>query len=844
MEPSKIKSPEEFYGFKMGEDRKLARWDKIVEYFKHLDESSPYIKVMEIGKTTMGNPFLLAIISSPENLRNLDRIREISYRIAHPDNLSDNEVNRLIQEGKVVVAMSMSLHASEVGGTQMVSELAYELVTRNDPVVQKIRENTVLLLFPCFNPDGNIMIVDWYNKYLGTEYEGCPLPYLYHKYVGHDNNRDAYALTQVESKLFSKVIYSWYPQAYVDFHQMGSYGSRFSVPPHCDPIYEEIDPLVWVEEQLYGAMIEVKLEAAGKTGYESQCTYTSYPANCWEDSLCYHNITGMLTEAASVKIATPMYIHPHQLDMPTRGRPIYKKQINFPHPWPGGWWRLRDIVEEQKIAAMAVLETAANFKEQILRNMYLKAKRQIELGKTTPPYAFIVSPEQHDPLLVYKLLETLQATDIKIHRASAEFKVDGAIYPKGTYVIFTSQPCRPWILKLLRRTFYPDTPWTRKPDGTPIPPYDLATDTIAEFMGVKLIEVSSPIKGEFETVDVIKPPDGGIEGQSQHGYLLDGRLNESFAAAMNLLRKGIEVYRVVESVEDLPAGAFYIPSKDEIINELREVAKQHHVTFKPASSEDFEKKPIKKARIGIYKRYWGGNIDEGWLRWVLEQYGFEYKSIMDEEIKKGGLINNYDIIILPNDHKSFIIGEGIEEYIRKIMPKFVLPKYPPEYKSGIGKEGTEKLQEFVKAGGTLITLGGASEYVIEEFKLPIRNVVKDLKPKEFLCPGSTLKVNVDVNHPIGYGMPRESLILFRQRYPVFELLYSAREEDYSVVVNYPEENILQSGWLIGEKYLSKKAALIDAKYSKGRIILFGFSPHFRGTTNATFKLLFNSLLLS
>lgn len=838
---TKLLSPEEFYGFRMGAERSFARWDKIVEYFWHLGKS-PCVKIEELGKSTMGNSFLLAIISSPENIKNLDKIRKASLRLSHPKGISTKELETLIAEQKTVISMTMSLHASEVGGTQMSSELAYEIATSDEPEIEKIRKNTVFLLIPCSNPDGNIMVVDWYNKWLGTEYEGCRLPWLYHKYVGHDNNRDAFAINQVESKMLTRLLYKdWYPQAQIDFHHTGSYGARLFIPPYMDPICEHVDPLVWAEQQLYGGMMLVELEAAGKTGIETQGSYPGDMSPAWDDSPCLHNITGMLTESASVKLATPMYIHFQQLEPARRGRPEYKPQIGFPHPWPGGWWRLRDIVEQQKIAAIAALKCASSFKERILRNMYLKANRQIELGKSKPPYAFIVSPKQHDPLTAYNLLNTLMAADVEVHMAKEAFEVNGLTYPDGSYVIFTAQPCRPYILKLLKRTFYPDGPWTRRPDGTPIPPFDTSTDTLAEFMGVGVIEVLKPLKGNFEKCDSIEFPIGEVQA-SDHGYLLDGRLNESFKVVSSLLKNRREIYRALEPVGNLPVGAFYIPAQKDLAEELTKYAKRHHISFFAVKSESFKKKSVKSLRIGMYQRYWGGNMNEGWSRWLLEQYGFTYQTLRDAEVKEGKLADKYDVILLPNDPACLILGEGIEEYYRKRRPKTVLPKYPPEYQSGIGDEGVEKLREFINAGGTLVTFAVASNFAIEKLKLPIRNAVKDLKPKEFLCPGSTLKVNIDTDHSLAYGTAKNSLILFRTNYPVFEIQQSTNSEDYNVVISYPEERMLQSGWLIGEKYLSRKAALIDCKMGKGRIVLFGFIPQFRAQTAATFKFFFNCLI--
>jgi len=837
-----IKSPEEFYGFRMGADRKLARWDRIVEYFWHLDES-PCVKVVELGKSTEGNPFLLAAVSSPENIGNLERIRQESWDLAHPESLPEERLEAIIGDGKAVVSMTMSVHATEIGGTQLSSELAYEVATSDDPDIAKIREGVVFLLVPSSNPDGNIKVVDWYDEQLGTEYEGGPLPFLYHKYVGHDNNRDAFHITQEESKHLTRFLFrEWYPQAQIDFHHTSSYGARFSIPPHMDPLYDEVDPLVWTEQQFYGGAMIMELEAHGKTGVETQATYPADGGPYWDESPIAHCICGMLTESASAKLATPIYVHYQQLEPARRGRPEYRTQMSFPHPWPGGWWGLRDIVEQQKIAALAVLKSAANFREKILRNMHMKALRQIERGRTEPPYAFIIPREQHDPVTASELLTKLKMADVTVHVAEEPFESEGAVYPAGTHVVFTAQACRAYILKLLRRTFYHYGPWSQKPDGTPLPPYDLSTDTLAEFMGVRVLEAPKPFEGRFEECAAIQLPEGAVE-DSKGGYLLDGRLNASFKAVNGLLKSGSKVYRVLEPMDGLPVGAFYIPKGECSVEELDRIAKASHVVLKGPSAEDFEMKRVTSLRVGVYQRYWGGNIDEGWTRWVLEQHGFDYVTVMDEEVKEGGLNEKYDALIIPSDDRRVLLGKEkeVKEYYEKTRPKYVEPKYPPEYRSGLGDDGVEKLKEYVEAGGTLLTFGKASELAIEDLKLPVNNVLKDLKPKEFLCPGSTLKVKIDADHPLAYGVADDTLILFKG-YPAFEVKKAPNNEDYGIVVSYPEERMLQSGWLIGEEHLSNKAALIDARHGKGRIILYGFSPQMRGITAATFKLLFNALI--
>jgi len=841
-----ISSPEEFFGHQMGAERKLARWDRIVEYFNLLAKNSDRIRVVELGKSTEGNPFLLAIITSPENMRNLDRIREMSWRIAHPKGLSKEEVENIIRNGKTVVAMTMSIHASEIGGAQMAPELAYELITSEEPSYQRIRENTVFLLFPSFNPDGQIIVTDWYNKYLGTEYEGMGPQVLYHKYTGHDNNRDAFTLTQVESQMVSHVLYQeWFPQAYIDYHHMGSYSARFYIPPFANPIDKNVDPLIWTEQQLYGAQMMVKLEAAGKMGIENAATYPGEFMPTFNYVPCWNNICGMLTESASARLATPVYVHYHQLTPSSRGRPEYNPQVNFPHPWPGGWWRLRDVVEQQKISALATLEVAANSREMVLRNMYLKATRSIKKGEEDPPYAFIVPPQQTDILTAYKLLKNLHTLAVEIHKAKKDFTANGITYPDGTHIIFLSQPARPFLLSLLQRTFYHDSPWTRQRDGSPLSPYDFATQTLAEFMGVKVVEVAEKFEGDFEKLESFDFPQGSVGGSSGKGYLLDDRLNDSFRAVNRLLKKGVKVFRADEDVKNggrlFPKGSFYIPSAEGVSEALKEVTSELHLTFYALdSAKESAKHEVKSLRIGMYQRYYGGNMDEGWTRWLLEQFEFSYTTVMDKEVKEG-LKDKYDVLILPSEATPMITGEKLEEYYETRLRGMPPPKVPPEYRSGIGKDGVEKVKEFVEAGGTLLVLGEASNFAIEELKVPITNVLKDVKPTDFFCPGSTLKVKVDMTNPLTYGIPEDCLILFRGGL-AFSVKQGERNEDYKVVVSYPDDHLLQSGWLIGEQYLSRKAALIEAKQGKGRIILYGFSPQYRAQMHGTFKFFFNALI--
>ncbi|HSL24156.1 MAG TPA: M14 metallopeptidase family protein, partial [Vicinamibacterales bacterium] len=332
---TQVTPPEKFFGHQLGADRKLARWDRIVEYFRELEKQSDRLQVVDMGRSTMGNPFLLVFISSPANLARLEQYRQMNAKLSDPRGVPEAEIRKVVAEGKAVIIQSMSLHATEVGGSQMAPELAYDLASRTDSETERILENVIFLMIPSFNPDGQVMVTDWYRKYIGTEYEGAGLPWLYHKYVGHDNNRDAFQTNMIESQYMAKVMFrEWIPQAYIDHHHMGSYGARLYVPPYAEPVRPSGDPLVWREISWYGGHIAYKEEEHNKSGIVNAAIYSGWGHFGFHWITPFHNVAGMLTESASARLATPLYIHPDQLRGQTRGLPEYEEQTTFPNPWP------------------------------------------------------------------------------------------------------------------------------------------------------------------------------------------------------------------------------------------------------------------------------------------------------------------------------------------------------------------------------------------------------------------------------------------------------------------------------------------------------------------------------
>jgi hypothetical protein len=832
-----VTSPERFFGFQLGADRQLARWDRIVEYFQLLERESPAVKVVDLGPSTLGNPFLLVIVSSPSNLARLEELRGINARLSDPRGIPDGDIRQLVSQGKAVVLQSMSLHATEVGGTQMAPELVYDLVSRTDEGTRRILDEVITLVIPSFNPDGQIMVADWYRQTVGTEYEGVNYPSLYHTYTGHDNNRDAFQTNMIESQYMAQVMFrEWIPQAYVDHHHMGSYGARIYVPPYAEPIRPAADPLVWREMSWYGAHVAYKEEEADLSGVVNAAIYSGWGHFGFHWITPFHNIAGMLTESASARLASPLFIHPDQLRGSRRGMPEYEAQTTFPNPWPGGWWRLRDIVERQKVSAWAVLDLAARNRETVLWNAYLKAKRQTERGAAGSPTAYVIPAAQHDRLTAATLVNKLLVQGIEVRRATAEFVHQGRVYGAGSFVVPMAQPKMGVIRWLLGQTNYPDNSYTRDADGNPIRPYDMGADVMAEFMGVRVDPVDGTVPGTLETLAGPLASDGGVT-HGAFGYVLDGRLNAAFRAVNLLLDKGVAVRRVTAAgTAGVRAGDFVVADMAPAVGQ--DVARRTGVEF---ASLEVDVSPVaatvRRLRVGMYQRYYGGNMDEGWTRWLLEQWGFPSTSLKDAEIKAGRLASKYDVIILPADRLAGMTGER-----ESGGPGGQPSDYPPEYRSGFGDDGVNALKAFVEAGGTLLTFGEAASLPIERFELPLRNVVADLPSREFWCPGSTLHMAVAADHPLAYGMPETALATFLAGSQAWEVVPTARNERVETIIRFPERDLLQSGWLIGEGVIAKKAAMVSVEVGRGRVVMVGFRPQHRAQTHGTFKLVFNVLL--
>jgi hypothetical protein len=841
--------PDKFLGHRVGEDRKLADYTQIKAYFEKLDQESNRLKLFTIGESVLKRPIVMAAISTPENLAKLDRWKEITHKLRDPRVTSVDEARKLAREGKAIVLITCSLHATEIAASQMSMELAYDLVTGKTFFdAAKILDDVIVLLVPSHNPDGNQMVVDWYEKYVGTQYEGGNMPWLYHHYAGHDNNRDWYMSNLPETRAVTKVLYhDWLPQIHVDEHQQGSNGARLFVPPFMDPPLPNIQPSVWRGVNLVGTGMSYDLQKHGLSGVVNGRSYTAWWIGACDDTSWLHNVIGILSEAASVRVASPITIEPNEIQTG-----YHEKRMDFVDPWPGGWWRLRDLVDYELVLSKSMIKTAGLHKEDLLFNFYQMSKNSVEKVDKGQPYAFVVPAVQRDYPTMLKMLEVLKMGGVEIHQAKADFIAGGRFYNAGSFVVKTAQPYKTFAWALLEKQKYPDM--RQYPGGPPIPPYDNAAWTLPLQMGVLCDEVEEAFEAKLERIDAVPTPKVPAQGKSDY-FVLDARVNASYAMAVALLKDGAEVWRTNKKTvlkgHDLQAGCFVVKNSAAVKKALPALAEKLDLAVLDVDDvSGLEKTPVKFPRIGLFQS-WRGNMDEGWTRYVFDDMAIPFKSLHNADIKgtkdaKPDLRADFDVIVFADENANTIKGTrpgtapggGAESPMAR---QFRQSPVPPEYEGGIGQEGVDALKAFVEKGGRLVALNGASEFAITEFGAPARNSLSGVDRAKFFCPTSLLRILVDNETPIGYGMPKEAAAMFVNSLAL-DTFSPSYDWDRKVVAAYPEDEILMSGWLLGEEYLARKAAVVDTKWKDGRIILIGIRCQSRAQSHGTYKFLLNALL--
>ena len=884
---SAIPTPESVLGFSVGADLELATYDESIGYFEQLDRASDRLRLIEVGRTSEGRPWYLALISDPANLDDLERQREIAQRLAHPENLTDDEARELARQGRAIVDISGSLHASEVAGAQHTMQLAYDLLSGDDdPEIAAILDNVILMLWPSLNPDGQNIVVEWYELNLGTPYEISGHPRLYQKYVSHDNNRDAYMLNQVESRVVARTWRHFEPQIIFVHHQSSPFPTRIWLPPFAEPIASQVHPLMARTVNFAGMAMAQALEERGQRGAVHMGTGFDawYPG--YIDYLpMLQNQAAWWTETAGYRYATPRLNTLE--DYPASRRDLRPESL-YSSPWQGGWWRLRDAVEYMETVSIATLDFAAKFRFDLLYNRYQASRDTIRKYRQEPPFAYVIPQQQHDPVAAVELLRRLAFNGIRVSQLSTAAAIDGIEYPAGTWVIPMDQEFAELARQVLDIQEYPDL--REYPQGPPEQPYDAAGWTLSAQMGVRVITASSPLDTSsrgaleqvtgtsvdwrststdidaaarlapgagwyevetlregpavvgrdaapfdslpgagFDTSDVaagIVPPRGRVTGTGDT-LAISAAQNNAFRAVNAAWRAGATV-----GFEPGTPGAEGDPGSSGryLVRGLSEQAVTALVDSLALQAERTTERGagLPRPRIGMF-RPWGASMDEGWTRWLLEQYDFDFVSMRGHDFAAGPMRDRFDVIVLAD------YGSG------QIINGLARGTVPGRYAGGIGDAGVRALDRFVRDGGTLVCMNASTAFAIEHLRLPVRNVVADVGRAEFFTSGSILEVVTDPSHPVMSGMPERANIFFG-RSPVFTV-----EDDFegAALAKYQEHGTpLVSGYLLGADKMNGYAAALDVRKGDGHVVLIGFRPQWRGQPFGTFRVLFNAALFS
>ncbi len=891
----KITSPLSFFGFQIGADYHLTNYTKALEYWKLLEQESDRIVLEDIGSTAEGRSQYMAIISSPENLANREQYRNIAAKLALAKDLTDEQAKELAKNGKAIIWIDGGLHATEVAGSHQLIETVYRMVSYNDDETLRILDD-VILLAVFANPDGLELVGNWYmRKENPTERSTRNLPRLYHKYVGHDNNRDSYMVSQPETENMSRIMYrEWYPQIMYNHHQSGPTGLIVFVPPFRDPPNYNYDPLILTGIESVGIAMHNRLIAEGKpgSGMRSAASYSIWFNGNLRTTGYFHNQIGILTEIKGNP--TPVEIE----FIPDRQLPTN----DIPFPVEPGVFPFRDAIEYSYTMNMAILDYASRYRETLLYNRYLMGRNHIEKGsrdnwtihpdiidnlkkvaenetsradqdqqnryrrrglspeymeylrlpENRDPRAFIIPSDQPDFPTAVKFANTFIKNGITVHQATEEFSVNGKSYPAGSLIFKTDQAFRPHIVDLFEPQDHPDD--FQYEGGPPNPPYDNAGYTLAYQMGIEFDRILEALDGPFEEVEGFATPLEGIVKQSDgtKGFLLDHAINDAATVTNRLLAAKQKVYWLTEPTvvdgREWPAGTIYITSSNKAKEIIEAAALTQGINFFGVDNTPSKSgMQITGARIGLWDRY-GGSMESGWTRFLLEQFEFTYEKVFPKRLDAGNLKKDFDVLVFVD--RAIPYGETrTASYDRRESGDD--SDIPAEYQDWLGDITSEKtipqLLAFLNDGGTIIAIGSSTNLAYHAH-LPMSNHIVDgegeqLERDKYYIPSSILQVKLDNTLPLAWGM-NERIDIFFNNSPVFRLKPDADKMGITPVAWFDSDAPLRSGWAWGQDRLYGGTAIAEADIGKGKLYLFGPEILFRAQSHGTFKLFFNGLYLS
>lgn len=809
------RSPEAFLGRPVGTDFQLADWTEVQGFYTELANTSPRVLLENVGKTSEGRDFLVAVISDEANLADLEKIKSYSKRIADPRGASNAEKREAIDNGKVIVFVTPTMHSSEPAATEMAMQFAWMLATSDAQPWKAARKHAVVVITPSLNPDGIDHITNWYREHVNTPLEGASLNKLYQLYTGHDNNRDWFMLTQAETRLLTRLLYKeWNPQFLWDVHQQGNSTERFFVPPYRDPLNPNLDPGIVAGINLIGTRAVMDMTRDGLAGIATGVSYDNWWNGGNRAVPGRHHIIGILTEAASVKIASPIFQSESSLRDPL-GSTRYQQSNQFIKPWPGGWWRLSDIVEYELSFGRSLLGSVTREPKFWLRNKLAAVQRSIDAGRTGSPRGWLIPPTGQDIGATRRLVDVLLETGVEVHLSDEAFTADDRDYPAGTLIISRAQPYGNYAKDLFELQDFPP--------GTS--PYDVTGWTLPLLMGIRRVEVRNAFEvaktlaaDAASAVANFAPSDALKDFPDKPAMALTD--SDSWKTLIQMLADGKPMRMITRGDH---AGVVTVTATDE---------------SSPPSAETQQDLPPaiklnKLPRIGIYAP-WSPSMDEGWMRWVFDDFGIPYQRIRNEQLRAGALSEMIDLLVIPSV-TARTINSGLKT-----------SQIPEPMADGIDPEGSLAVEAFVRQGGTLVTMDNSANWAIDLFRFPIVDVTT--KAKGFSCPGSVLR-GITQERSLTAGLGHDQSLFFSSsaawRPMTTAELGAASIEPQTITsyLKYAPTRLLLSGFIEGAETIQGQDAWVSLSHGKGTVHLFGFRPHYRAWSQATFHLLFRAMFL-
>ena len=888
----RITSPKEFFGHQVGADYQLFTYSQLSKYWNLLANESPRLQVVEIGKTAEGRPHYMSIITSPKNFDRLDEYKETSRKLALADEITEEDARDLSRIGKPVIWIDGGLHATEVVGAHQLIEMAYQLTSKNEEETLRFLDDLIILLVHA-NPDGMELVSSWYMREKKPEKRTSDnLPRLYQKYIGHDNNRDHYMVTQKETENIARIQYhEWFPQIMYNHHQTGPMDIIVFVPPFRDPPNYNCDPLVNIGNQAVGLAIHSRLIAEGKpgSGMRKTANYSVWYNGSIRTTAYFHNEIGMLTEIKGHPTPQRLAFYPD--------RQVQTHDLPLPHE--PKVFHFREAIEYSVTMNRAVLDYASRNNESVLFNRYLMGRNAIERGSKdswtihpkdvdsviniiakdttydfTPPelvrrrgngydpkyYKYFHLPERRDPRgyilprdqpdfpTATKFVNTLIKNGITVLQAEADFSVAGKTYPKSSYVVKCAQAFRGQILDMFEPQNHPND--FLYVGGPPIPPYDNAGYNLSYQMGIVFDRILEGFEGPFRKIEGLATFKPGIESGSDStaGHLLKYDANNAVIAVNRALNKSIDVLWLSEKTDKSDEGAFFLKTDNEaFIENLSEELGLNFTALPNVPQVQSSKLAI--PRIALWDRY-GGSMPSGWTRWLLEQFEFPFEVVYPKRLDAGNLNDDFDVIVFVDGaipEKDSKKGQNQNSRRRQPDPKSI----PKEFRERLGRISADttivQIIDFLNNGGSVVTIGRSTN-LADHIGLPLSNHMvnsngKPLKNEAYFLPSSVVQIRVDNSKPLAFGLPEHVDFMFKNS-PVFRLKPDATKKGITQIAWFDSDEPLRSGWAWGQDRLYGGTAIAQAKIGKGNLFLFGPEILFRGQSHGTFKLFFNGLYMS